>query len=86
MRNLFKKIRRWSSRTKIKVVASENSEALLSSQLIKQKIVDHEVFCYICKKEIDFNNWQLMGKLNDELIFCCNEPCCIFQFLQKMRE
>ena len=86
MQNILKKIRRWSSRTKIKAITSEESEVMFSSQLIKQKIVVHEVFCHICRKEINSNNWQLMSKLDDEIIFSCNEPFCIFQFIQKMRE
>jgi len=77
-------LRRWSSREEILAVGDDYLVEWLDSIGMLSLFNNGEVHCNICNVQIDKDNMQMIARLKGELVFVCNNPICIHDFISVM--
>ncbi len=86
MRKLLKKIKRWSSRTRILAVSNDDAEVWLSSLGLLDNLNENKISCLVCGSPINIDNWQLVSRVKGQIVMCCDDALCIARFAEVVRE
>jgi hypothetical protein len=77
---MLRKLKWWSSRTKIQAVSDDNLEDLLISLGILDELRAGKIMCVECGEKITLETLQLTSMTDGKVIICCNKPECITKF------
>jgi len=81
MKQLIRKVRRWSKRKELLAVADDHLDEWLDTIGLLSPINHGEVTCHVCKVPIDKENLHMVSRLQGELIVICDNLDCTRHFL-----
>ncbi|MHA1279708.1 MAG: hypothetical protein ACTSQ8_21095 [Candidatus Helarchaeota archaeon] len=85
MKKLLKKIKRWSSRQKIFAINDKEVKNLLSTLDQLEPEEEFIQICFICGKQVNVDNIQLISSVKGAVVFCCDNKSCVQIFAEEVR-
>lgn len=80
LHKIIRKVRRWTSRSKLLAISDHNLAAWLASLGILDRVENGEERCFICKEQIGINSIEIVTRIDGEIRLICDKPECVYHF------